>query len=286
VNVGTAARAALAALALCLAGPGVAQLPVPRLTSHVVDRTATLSAAQAATLEASLAAFEARKGSQLAVLIVATTAPEAIEPFALRVAEQWKLGRKKVDDGAILVIARDERALRIEVGYGLEGALNDATAKRILDEVITPRFKAGDFNGGITAGMDRIIAVIDGEALPAPAAAAAGAGGFSDIRQYAPAAFVLALIIGGILRAVLGRLPGSLATGGVVGGVTLLLAGAWPVALVAGGMALVVALVGGGLGGFGVGGMRGGYRTGSSGTGGGFGGGGGAFGGGGASGRW
>ena len=113
------ARALLAAAALGWAGLAGAQVAVPDLTSHVVDRTGTLSAAQQATLEQSLAAFEARKGAQIAVLIVPTTAPEAIEQFSIRVADKWKLGRKKVDDGAILVVAKDDRALRIEVGYGL-----------------------------------------------------------------------------------------------------------------------------------------------------------------------
>src|SRR6185503_17049933 len=125
-----------------------------------------------AALEQMLQAFEARKGSQIAVLMVRTTGGEPIEQFALRVAEQWKLGRKGVDDGALLVVAKDDRAMRIEVGYGLEGALNDATAKRIVSDVITPRFREGDFFGGLSAGVDRMIRVIDGEALPAPARSA------------------------------------------------------------------------------------------------------------------
>ena len=109
-----------------------------------------------------------RKGSQIAVLIVPTTDGEAIEQFSLRVAEAWKIGRKKIDDGALLVVAKNDRHLRIEVGYGLEGALTDVTAKRIIDEIITPQFKTGDFAGGISAGVDRIIRIIDGEKLPAP----------------------------------------------------------------------------------------------------------------------
>src|SRR5689334_15167856 len=120
--------------ALCWVLPATAQQPVPPLTGHVVDQATLLDGQQKERLEQKLATFEARKGSQLAVLIVRSTAPEPIEQFALRVAEQWKLGRKKVDDGAILVVAKDDRALRIEVGYGLEGALNDATAKRISSE--------------------------------------------------------------------------------------------------------------------------------------------------------
>ncbi len=138
-------RAVLAALLLLTAAAVGAEVAVPRLEHRVTDLTATLGAAVAADLEQRLAAFEARKGSQVAVLMVATTAPETIEQYALRVAEQWKLGRAGIDDGALLVIAKDDRALRIEVGYGLEGALNDATAKRIVSDIIVPYFKRGDF---------------------------------------------------------------------------------------------------------------------------------------------
>jgi uncharacterized protein len=255
------------------------------LTGRVTDQTATLSAEQKAALEQTLQAFESRKGSQLAVLIVPTTAPETIEQYALRVAEQWKLGRKKIDDGAVLVVAKTDRALRIEVGYGLEGALTDATSKRIISEIITPRFKQGDFYGGITAGVDQIIRVIDGEPLPEPNRKLAG--GMADIQQYAPVIFILALAVGGVLRAVLGRFPGALATGGAVAVVAWLLAGAISIALVAGVIALLFTLLSGGMGGLGVGGHRGGFGTGGfGGGGGGFGGGGGGFGGGGASGRW
>jgi uncharacterized protein len=237
-------------------------------------------------LEQTLQAFEARKGSQLAVLMVPTTAPETIEQYSLRVAEQWKLGRKKIDDGAVLVVAKTDRALRIEVGYGLEGALNDATSKRIISEIITPRFKQGDFYGGITAGVDQIVRVIDGEPLPQPSGKPAG--GLADLQQYVPVIFILALVIGGVLRAVLGRFPGALVTGGAVAVVAWLFAGAISIALVAGVIALLFTLLGGGMGGMGglgVGGRSGGFGGGGFG-GGGFSGGGGGFGGGGASGRW
>jgi uncharacterized protein len=260
------------------------------LTGRVTDQTATLTAEQKAGLEQTLQAFEARKGSQLAILIVPSTAPETIEQYALRVAEQWKLGRKKVDDGAILVVARTDRALRIEVGYGLEGALNDATSKRIISEIITPRFKQGDFYGGITAGVDQIVRVIDGEPLPEPNRKPGG--GLADIRQYVPVIFILALVVGGVLRSVLGRFPGALVTGGAVGVVAWLFAGAVSIALGAGVLALLFTLLSGGIGGHGIGGHRGGFGTGGfgrggfGGGGGGFGGGGGGFGGGGASGRW
>jgi uncharacterized protein len=283
------ARAALLAFMLGWSFMAGAQVPVPTLSGRATDQTATLTAEQKATLEQTLQAFEARKGSQLAVLIVPTTAPETIEQYALRVAELWKLGRKKVDDGAILVVAKNDRALRIEVGYGLEGALNDATSKRIISEIITPRFQQGDFYGGITAGVGQIIRVIDGEPLPEPVTGPKGkpVAGIADIQEYIPVVFMLALVIGGVLRAVLGRFPGALVTGGAVAVAAWFFAGAIPIALVAGVIALLFTLLSGGMGGIGTGGLRGGFGTGGfGGGGGGFSGGGGGFGGGGASGRW
>lgn len=279
------ARAVLLAFALCWTFIAGAQVPVPPLTGRVTDQTATLTSEQRAALEQTLQAFETRKGSQLAVLIVPTTAPETIEQYALRVGEQWKLGRKKVDDGAILVIAKNDRALRIEVGYGLEGALNDATSKRIISEIITPRFKQGDFNGGITTGIDQIIRVIDGEPLPASQGKLTG--NDADIRQFVPVIIILVLVVGGVLRSMFGRIPGALATGGAAALVAWLFAGALSVALGAGVIALFFTLLGGmgGMGGYGMGGHHGGYGRGGSGRGG-FSGGGGGFGGGGASGRW
>lgn len=285
-------RAWLLAPALCWALIAGAQIPVPPLTGRVTDQTATLTPEQKAALEQTLQAFEARKGSQIAVLIVPSSAPETIEQYALRVAEQWKLGRQKVDDGAILVIAKDDRALRIEVGYGLEGALTDASSKRIISETITPRFQQGDFYGGIAAGVDQMIRVVDGEPLPQPKpgsgtdAPAAG--------QYIPILLVLALVLGGALRAALGRFPGALATGGAVAFIAWFLAGTAAIALVAGVIALLFTLLSGGMGGHG-GGHYGGFGRGGFGHGGfgrggfgggGFRGGGGGFGGGGASGRW
>jgi uncharacterized protein len=283
VRAMSTARASFLAFALCWSLIAGAQIAVPPLSGRVTDLTATLSAEQKAALEQTLQAFEARKGSQLAVLFVPTTAPETIEQYSLRVAEQWKLGRKKVDDGAILVVAKNDRALRIEVGYGLEGALNDATSKRIISEIITPRFKEGDFYGGISTGVDQIIRVIDGEPLPKPSEKPVA--GIADIQRYVPVIFILALVLGGVLRSVLGRFPGALVTGGAVAVIAWLVAGALSIALVAGVMALFFTLLGGGMGGFGVGGRGGGFGTGGFG-GGGFSGGGGGFGGGGASGRW
>lgn len=277
------ARAVFLAFTLCWSFIAGAQIAVPPLSGRITDQTATLTTEQKTALEQTLQAFETRKGSQLAVLIVPTTAPETIEQYALRVAEQWKLGRKKVDDGAILVVAKTDRALRIEVGYGLEGALNDATSKRIISEIITPRFKQDDFNGGIAAGVDQIIRVIDGE--PLPPAKGQPAAGIADIQQYVPVIFILALVVGGMLRSVLGRFPGALVTGGAVAVAAWLFAGALSVALGAGILALLFTLLSGGMGGHGIGGHRGGFGAGGFGRGG-FGGGGGGFGGGGASGRW
>lgn len=282
-------RTSAALLALTLGGSyiAVAQVPVPALTGHVNDQTATLTTEQKATLEKTLQVFEARKGSQLAVLIVATTAPETIEQYALRVAELWKLGRKKVDDGAVLLVAKSDRAVRIEVGYGLEGALNDATSKRIISETITPPFQQGDFYGGITAGVGQIIGVVDGE--PLPAVTGNRGGGTPVFGQYVPIIFMLALVLGGVLRSAIGRFPGALVMGGAVAVVAWLFAGAISIGLVAGVIALLFTWLGGGMGGRGIGGYRGGLGTGGFGGGlggGGFSGGGGGFGGGGATGRW
>ena len=201
------ARASAIALTLCCSLTAGAQIAVPPLTGRITDQTATLTAEQKTALEQTLQAFESRKGSQLAVLIVSTTAPETIEQYALRVAEQWKLGRKKVDDGAILVVAKTDRTLRIEVGYGLEGALNDATSKRIISETITPRFKQEDFYGGITAGIEQMIRVVDGEPLPESKAVPARGGG--NIQQYVPVIFMVALVMGGIYMGVFTATEGA-----------------------------------------------------------------------------
>jgi uncharacterized protein len=287
---GTARALVFAGVVACALGwftLAASQVPVPPLTGHVTDQTGTLTAEQKSTLEQTLTAFEARKGSQLAVLMVASTTPEEVEQFALRVAEKWKVGRKKVDDGAILVVAKDDRAVRIEVGYGLEGALNDLTSKRIISETILPRFKAQDIYGGIAAGVGQMISVVDGESLPQPSNSPARSSG--SVQQYAPMLFILALAVGGVLRSALGKVPGSLVTGGVVGVIAWFVVGAMSMALGAAVIALFVTLLGGGMGGRGIGGLGGYYGgggRGGGGGGGGFSGGGGGFGGGGASGRW
>lgn len=289
-----AARTAILAFMLCWAFTGLtvvalADVAVPPLTGRVVDQTATLSSDEAARLEQTLKAFEDRKGSQVEVLIVPTTAPETVEQYALRVAEQWKLGRKKVDDGALLLIAKDDRKLRIEVGYGLEGVLNDATSKRIIDEIITPKFRTGDFAGGISDGVDRILKVIDGEPLPAPTPKQAPVD-LSAIGDYFPFLFIGTLVAGGIFRALFGRLLGAVVAGGGIGLVMWFLIGALPLAAIAGIIVFVLTLFGDALASSGGGGRSGGYGggfgSGGSSGGGGFSGGGGSFGGGGASGSW
>ena len=284
-----AARAALVALSLCWAFAAFADVAVPPLSGRVVDQTATLSGGDIASLTQSLQSLETRKGSQIAVLIVPTTAPETIEQYSLRVAEAWKIGRKKIDDGALLVVAKDDRKLRIEVGYGLEGALNDVTAKRIIDEVITPRFRNGDFAGGISAGVERMIGVIDGEKLPAPERRTTS-GLLSGIDPLNPFALVAVFVIGGILRSALGRLIGSVATGGVVGVLAWMFFGSLAVSVIAAAVAFFFTMLGESIaslnGGHGNWSGGGGSFSGSSSGGGGFSGGGGSFGGGGASGSW
>jgi uncharacterized protein len=295
------AKALVAALLLCLTFAVWAEIAVPPLSGRVVDQTGTLSSGDIASLTQKLKDLEARKGSQIAVLIVPTTQPEDIAQFSIRVAEAWKIGRKKVDDGALLVVAKNDRRLRIEVGYGLEGALTDVTSRRIIDEIITPKFRTGDFAGGIDAGVDRMIAVADGEQLPRPAPQASHGVDldWDTITSLAPFVLIGAIIGGGILRAILGRLLGSVATGGLFGVVAWIVAGSLLASLLVGLVGFVIAMFadavntagppmrgrsrGGWVGG---GSSSGGWSSGSSSDSGSFSGGGGSFGGGGASGSW
>jgi uncharacterized protein len=289
-----AARASLLALLVCWAFTALADVAVPPLTGRVVDQTGTLSASDIASLTQKLKDLETRKGSQVAVLIVPTTAPETIEQFAIRAAEAWKIGRRKIDDGALLVVAKDDRKLRIEVGYGLEGSLTDVTSSRIINEIIVPKFRTGDFAGGIAAGVDRIIAVIDGEKLPVPGPREQNPDIFSHIDPLNPFVLFALIVVGGILRSTLGRLAGSTATGGVVGLLAWFVAGSLGASLVLGVIAFFLTMFAetvvspGGRGGYiGGGGWSGGGGSFSGGgSGGGFSGGGGSFGGGGASGSW
>jgi uncharacterized protein len=292
-----AARASLVALLMCWAFMAFADVAVPPLSGRVVDQTGTLSSDTVASLTQTLKDLQARKGSQIAVLIVPTTAPETIEQYSIRVAEAWKIGRKKIDDGALLVAAKNDRKLRIEVGYGLEGGLTDATASRIISEIITPKFRSGDFAGGISDGVERMIAVIDGEPLPAPEPTQSF-GEPAHLEDLLPILLFVAVIVGGLSRALLGRLIGSVATGGIIGVVAWFMIGSLALCAISAVIAFFLTMFadsfvsgGGGRsgrsGGF-VGGGGGSWSGGSSSSSdsGGFSGGGGSFGGGGASGSW
>ncbi|HET7831629.1 MAG TPA: YgcG family protein [Gallionella sp.] len=271
-------------LALALIGTAQAEVAVPPLTQRVTDLTATLDAQQSQALETRLAEFEKNKGAQLAVLIVSTTQPETIEQYGIRVVEAWKLGRKNVDDGALLLVAKNDRTLRIEVGYGLEGVLTDLTSHRIIDEIIVPYFKRGEFYSGIDAGMTAIMKVVQGEPLPAPQSQRTPISEKYDIQSMLFVAFGLVVVVGGMLRALLGRFPAAVLMGGILGGLAWLLVAPLLVAVLVGLMAFVFVLLGGSRHGFG--GYHGGGFGGGGFGGGGFSGGGGGFGGGGASGRW
>jgi len=282
---------AAAGAALFLAGVAAGEVPVPPLKARVTDLTGTLTAPQVQTLEARLRDFEHSKGSQVAVLILPTTAPETIEQYSVRVADAWKVGRAKVDDGVILVVAKNDRKLRIEVGYGLEGAIPDAIAKRVVSDVIAPYFRTGDFYGGIAAGTDALMKLVEGEPLPAPKWEAEGGAQGPDLGSLLVLLLILATVGGTILSRLLGRGVGALGTGALAGlaawGVSgILLVGAIA-ALAVFVLVLVTAASGFGRGRYG--GWGGGWPGGFGGFGGGsggFSGGGGGFGGGGASGSW
>lgn len=268
--------------------------PVPPLSGRVIDQTATLQPPQVAALEAKLAAFEAEAGPQIVVLLVPSTAPEDIAAYAQRVADQWKIGRRAVGDGLLLVVAKDERAMRIEVAKALEGAVPDLAARQIIDQTLIPAFRSNDYAGGLNQAVDRLMARVRGEDLPVPAprGGAGGAGGTGGgvlpLQQFGLMIFVGVLALGGLLSAVLGRGPGSMITAVAAGGVAWWLGTGLLMAALAAAAALVVVGV------VGVGNVlqlllmaRGGGGGGHGGGGGGFSsGGGGDFGGGGASGRW
>ena len=259
------------------------EVAVPALKARVTDLTGTLSPDQLASIEGELRAFEQKKGSQIAVLMLPSTQPEPLEQYSMRVAESWKIGRAKADDGLILIIAKNDQRLRIEVGYGLEGAIPDVVAKRVIREVIAPHFLANDFYGGIRDGTRTLMKLIDGEKLPPPAQPQAAA--VDDYESLFVVLLAVVIVAGGVLKAVLGRALGAAATGVAAGFIAWALAGALAAAVIAGIIAFLFALLMGSggrgyyPGGFGGGGWGGG-------GGGGFGGGGGGFGGGGASGSW
>ena len=274
---------------------GAKLLEIPSLKARVTDLTGSLTPPDIEALEYRLKGFEERKGAQLVVLILPTTQPETIEQFGIRLFDTWKVGRKGVDDGVMLIVAKDDRTLRIEVGYGLEGALSDATAKRIIEELIVPRFKEGDVPGGVQAGVQAIIKVVDGEALPANTQAPFAGGYLQDVTLPDELGFVFlaAVILGGpTLRLILGSLLGSAIVAVVCGTAGWLFLGGWMGFASGAVMGLLLSFL-----------LRGGRRSsGGSGIlgnilggilslifgggGGGFGGRGGSGGGGGASGRW
>jgi uncharacterized protein len=286
------ALAAAAALVVCALAIAQALQPIPSLSMRVTDLTGTLTAAQQSELEQRLADFEARKGAQIAVLIVPTTAPEEIEQYSIRVVEAWKLGRKGVDDGALMIIAKNDHRLRIENGYGLEGVLTDAASNRIINDTMVPLLRQGQYYEAISAGVDQMMKLIQGESLPAPQPH------WQDGRGHFN--FVLPLLIAfffgaSIARAIFGRTLGSAITGVGIGVIAMMLTQAVAIAAGAGLLAFVVAwllgLGGGAWSSGGRGGMMGpfggfGGGFGGGGSGGGFSGGGGGFGGGGASGSW
>ena len=264
--------------------------PIPKLEARVTDLTGTLTAAQQAELEQKLKDFEAQKGVQIAVLLLPSTQPEQIEQYSIRVVEAWKLGRKKVDDGALLIIAKNDRTLRIENGYGLEGVLTDAASNRIIEDTMLPLLRQGQYFAAITAGVDQMMRLIDGEPLPPPDRN-------WQHRQPVhwnnlPLLIFGFLIVSNVLRGLFGRPFGAALSAGGVGLLVYLITQTLALALGAGVLGLLAALLfsaGGGWrsGGFGGwGGGTGGFGGGSFGGSGGFSGGGGSFGGGGASGRW
>jgi uncharacterized protein len=282
-------------------------LPVPELTARVIDQSGTLDDIQRKGLEEKLANLEQAKGTQIAVLLVPTTQPEDIASYANRVANTWKIGRKQVGDGILVVVAKNDRHVRIEVAKTLEGAVPDLAASQIIEDTITPKFRQGDFAGGLQAGVDQLIARINGEPLPAPARRDAphkGAKAGFDWFDTAIFLFFAAPIAGAVLRRIFGRPLGSLLTGGGVGFLAMLFTSSLVISAIAGVVALLIALISGGGGGpFGArrrgwgapiifpgggwgGGGGGGFGGGGGGGGGFSSGGGGDFGGGGASGNW
>ena len=299
---GSGGRLLAAAAATCflafaaLAADVTEPIAVPKLSGRVVDLTGTLTAPERDAIAARLGAFEAAKGSQVAVLLVPSIGPEAIEDFATRVTDEWKLGRAGVDDGVLFVIAKQERRMRIQTGRGVQGVLTDALSKRIIAEIVTPKFRAGDFAGGISQGVDAIAKAIEGETLPAPDPQSSGnpSGSFSSIENFFWVAFFAVPVAGSVLRAIVGRFLGAGFTSGITGVAAWLLFGSVALGSVAALAAFLVVLF---MGTPGTGARRGGGWSSGGGSwgggggfggggGGGFSGGGGGFDGGGASGGW
>ncbi len=266
-------------LGVVIAASACAEVAVPPLSSRITDLTQTLTPQQLQAIERNLAELEQLKGAQIAVLLVPSTEPETIEQFARRVLDEWKLGRKGIDDGALLLIAKDDRALRIETQYGLEGVIPDAIAKRIIAEDITPLFKRGDYYGGIEVGVLRMSRLVQGEPLPPPREKSLS---WASAQDFFPALLFGIFVLGGFLRMLFGQLLGASIASAVIGGLLWFLMGTLTFALIGAVIAFVFVLLGGGSGGGGMGG----WSSSGGGGGGGFSGGGGMGGGGGASGRW
>lgn len=267
---------------------------IPPLDSPVVDTTGTIDAGTREQLEAQAIALRQRKGSQMQVLLVPTTAPEDIAQYATRVYDQWQLGRGKIDDGVLLVVAKDDRRARIEVGYGLEGAIPDATAMRVIQEYLVPHFRRDDYAGGIVDATAALATLVDGEPLPAPMADNRADNGSGNWLFALVAAFIVARVVASIFGGAARPMRG-IAGAAAAGGVAWLLSSLLLVGGIGAVIGLVLALAGSGGGGFarrgGVGGFGGGWGGGMGGGGfggggGGWSGGGGMSGGGGASGSW
>jgi uncharacterized protein len=279
---------------LLMAGAAQAQLAVPALSAHVIDTTGTLDAAQLQSLDAKLGAFELSRGSQVVILLVPTTQPEDITSYANRVANVWKIGRKEIGDGLLVVVAKNDRKVRIEVAKTLEGAIPDLAAKRIIEQAITPRFKQGDFAGGLEAGSDHIMKLITGEALPAPTPSANASAQDFQWMELAIFAFIAVPVVGKVARSLMGSKLGTLVTGTAAGGMALFMTSSLLIAGLVAVAAMVLTLFSGlaHLASAATGRTGNSWGHGSSRRGGGFGGGGfssgggGNFGGGGASGGW
>ncbi|MEI8122767.1 MAG: YgcG family protein, partial [bacterium] len=241
MNLARLSSVSLLAVLLFAGGASAVEVVVPRLQGRVTDLTGTLSPAQCQKLEITLQKFESSKGAQVVVLIVPTTGQESVEQFGIRVADQWKIGRHGINDGAILLVAKNDRTLRIEVGRGLEGALPDATASRIINEIIVPAFKNGDFFGGIEAGVERIIAVIRGEPLPTPVVK--NAKNQHGIESYYIFLFVGIPIVMSALGSLIGRLAAGLIGGCIMGTATYWMTGAWVAGVMFGGFFFIFCLL-------------------------------------------
>lgn len=286
--------AMLAILLWLLVGTAAAQelQAIPELRERVTDLSSTLDERARAALAERLTAIEVKSGSQVAILLIPSTMPEPIEAYAIRVADAWKLGRKDVDDGVLILVAKADRRMRIEVGRGLEGAIPDAIAKRIIAERMAPAFRQGDYAGGLRAAVEAIALRIDGEQLPAPTDGGNSADGVGGEELFV-IGMIASIFLGSILKAVLGRLLGSAVSAGLVGAAAWVITGTLFIGLIAAVLALIFILSmgsgGGGFGGGGRGGRGGPWMGGGGGSmrgSGGWSGGGGGFGGGGASGGW